>query len=509
MQHPSRARGLDKAAPLGLDGAMLLAIDQGTTSTRAMAFGLDGAPLAVEQQEFVQHYPRDGWVEHNPEEIWTKTLAVTRAVLKRLGAAPAAIGITNQRETAVLWDRKTGKPVYNAIVWQDRRGAEHCRRLVAAGHDKGIRAKTGLVVDSYFSATKLAWLLSNVEGARERAKRGELAFGTIDAFLLWRLTGGKVHATDATNASRTMLFDIGQQDWSEEMLALFEVPRAILPEVRDSAGAFGTADAALLGTAIPVTGIAGDQQAATFGQACFAQGAIKSTYGTGAFIVMNAGERMPSPAEGLLATVAWRLGGKTTYAVEGAIFNAGTAIKWLRDELKLIGVAQESEALARSLPGNRGVYFVPAFTGLGAPHWDPDARGAIFGLARDTGRAEIVRAALESACYQTRDLVDAMRGGEGGGPVLRVDGGMVQNDWMLQFLADILGAPVERPRVPETTALGAALLAGLGAGLYRSLDEVAAAWQRDRRFDPALPAAEREKLVARWRALVARVRETE
>jgi glycerol kinase len=507
---------LDKRNRLGIVAHMpvLLALDQGTTSTRAMAFGLDGAPVAVEQQEFAQHYPRDGWVEHDPEEIWTKTLAVTRAVLRRLGAPPAAIGITNQRETAVLWDRKTGKPVYNAIVWQDRRGAEHCRQLVAAGHDKVIRAKTGLVVDSYFSATKLAWLLAHVEGARERAKRGELAFGTIDTFLLWRLTGGErgsaraVHATDASNASRTMLFDIVRQDWSDELLALFEIPRAVLPEVRDSAGAFGAADAAVLGAALPITGIAGDQQAATFGQACFKPGAIKSTYGTGAFIVMNAGERMPSPAQGLLATVAWRLGGKTTYAVEGAIFNAGTAIKWLRDELKLIAAADESEPLAKGLAGNRGIYFVPAFTGLGAPHWDPDARGAIFGLTRDTGRAEIVRAALESACYQTRDLVEAMRGGRSGGEtLLRVDGGMVRNDWMLQFLADILGAPVERPRVPETTALGAAFLAGLGAGLYRSLDEIAAAWQRDRRFDPAMPTTERDALVARWRTLVGRVRE--
>jgi glycerol kinase len=487
----------------------LLAIDQGTTSTRAMAFALDGTPVAEAQQEFAQHYPRDGWVEHDPEEIWTKTLAVAREVVERSGA-PAAIGITNQRETTVVWERKTGKSIHNAIVWQDRRGADHCRRLVAEGHDKRIRAETGLVVDSYFSATKLAWLLANVAGARERAKRGELAFGTIDTFLLWRLTGGKVHATDASNASRTMLFDIARQRWSEELLALFEVPRALLPEVRDTAGAFGTTDPALFGAALPVTGIAGDQQAATFGQACFAPGSVKSTYGTGAFIVMNAGERVPAPAAGLLGTVAWRLGGKTTYAVEGAIFNAGTAIKWLRDELKLIGAAGESEALATGLPSNRGVYFVPAFTGLGAPHWDPEARGALFGLQRDTGRAEIARAALEAACYQTRDLVDAMRGGTGpggSGPLLRVDGGMVKNDWMLQFLADILGAPVERPRVAETTAMGAAFLAGLGAGLYRSLDEVAAAWQLERRFDPAMPAAERERLVARWRALVMRVRE--
>ncbi|MCW5772516.1 MAG: glycerol kinase GlpK [Rhodospirillaceae bacterium] len=489
----------------------LLAIDQGTTSTRAMAFGLDGLPRAAAQREFAQIYPRDGWVEHDPEEIWTKTLAVTREVLAKLGAPPAAIGITNQRETTLLWDRKTGAPLYNAIVWQDRRGAEQCRRLVAAGHDKLIRARTGLVVDSYFSATKLVWLLEHVPGAREQAKRGELAFGTIDSFLLWRLTGGAVHATDATNASRTMLFDIARQAWSDELLALFDIPRAVLPEVRDSAGSFGTTDPALFGTALPITGIAGDQQAATFGQACFAPGSVKSTYGTGAFIVMNAGSAVPSPAQGLLATVAWRLGGAPTYAVEGAIFNAGTAIKWLRDELKLIETAGESEALARGLGGNRGVYFIPAFTGLGAPHWDPDARGAIFGLQRDTGRADIVRAALEAACYQTRDLVDAMAGGGAdarGAALLRVDGGMVANDWMLQFLADILGRPVERPRVPETTALGAAFLAGLGAGLYGSLDEIAAAWQRDRRFDPALPASERDALVARWRDLVKRVRES-
>jgi glycerol kinase len=493
----------------------LLAIDQGTTSTRAMAFGRDGTPRAVEQQEFAQHYPRDGWVEHDPEEIWAKTVAVTKAVLARLGAPPAAIGITNQRETTLLWDRKTGKPLYNAIVWQDRRGAEHCRRLVSQGHDKLIRARTGLVVDSYFSATKLAWLLDNVPGARARAARGELAFGTVDTFLLWRLTGGEhghgraVHATDASNASRTMLFDIARQEWSAELLDLFAIPRAVLPEVRDSAADYGATAPGLLGAPIAIAGIAGDQQAATFGQACFAPGAIKSTYGTGAFIVMNAGPRVPAPAEGLLATVAWRLGGKTTYAVEGAIFNAGTAVKWLRDELKLIAAAGETEALANSLASNRGVYFVPAFTGLGAPHWDPEARGAIFGLQRDTGRAEIARAALEAACFQTADLVEAMRGGVAGGGagLLRVDGGMAQNDWMLQFLADILALPVERPRVAETTALGAAFLAGLGAGLYGSLDEIAGVWQRDRRFDAAMAPANRAALLGRWRALVARVRE--
>jgi len=485
----------------------LLAIDQGTTSTRAMAFGLDGTPRGEAQQEFAQHYPRDGWVEHDPEEIWAKTVAVTKAVIGKLGTPPAAIGITNQRETTLLWDRETGKTLYNAIVWQDRRGADHCRRLVSEGHDTLIRARTGLVVDSYFSATKLAWLLENVPGARKRAARGELAFGTIDTFLLWRLTGGKVHATDASNASRTMLFDIGRQEWSGELLELFAIPRAVLPEVRDSAADYGATAPGLFGAPIRITGIAGDQQAATFGQACFAPGAIKSTYGTGAFIVMNAGPRVPTPAAGLLATVAWRLGGKTTYAVEGAIFNAGTAVKWLRDELKLIAAAGETEDLAKNLASNRGVYFVPAFTGLGAPHWDPEARGAIFGLQRDTGRAEIARAALEAACFQTADLVEAMRGGVAGGGLLRVDGGMARNDWMLQFLADILGLPVERPRVPETTALGAAFLAGLGAGLYRSLDDIAAAWQRDRRFDPAMAPPERETLLARWRALVRRVRE--
>ena len=393
-------------------------------------------------------------------------------------------------------------------MWQDRRGAEHCRRLVAEGHDKRIRATTGLVVDSYFSATKLSWLLENVAGARAKAERGELAFGTIDTFLLSRLTGGKVHATDASNASRTMLFDIARQDWSPELLDLFGVPRAILPEVRDCAGAFGTTAPDVLGMPLPIAGMAGDQQAATFGQACFAPGTIKSTYGTGAFIVMNAGDTMPSPEAGLLATVAWRLSGKTTYAVEGAIFNAGTAVKWLRDELKLIAGAADTETMARSLASNRGVYFVPAFTGLGAPYWDPDARGAIFGLQRDTGRAEIVRAALEAACFQTADLVRAMRGGgDGSGGLLRVDGGMARNDWMLQFLADVLGAPVERPRVPETTALGAAFLAGLGVGLYRSLDDIAAAWKRDRHFDPLMPSAERDRIVGRWRNLVERVRE--
>jgi glycerol kinase len=483
--------------------AALLAIDEGTTSTRAMSFDLAGNEIARAQQAITQHYGPAGGetrVEHDAEEIWLKTLAAARTVLDETEDRIAALGITNQRETTLLWERKTGKPVARAIVWQDRRTAAHCRRLVEQGHDRRIGEITGLVVDPYFSATKLAWLLDNVDGARAAAKRGELAFGTVDSFLLWRLTGGKVHATDASNASRTMLFDIERQRWSEELLALFDIPPALLPEVRDSAGDFGTTEAALLGEALPIRGMAGDQQAATFGQACFAPGMIKSTFGTGAFVLMNAGATRPRPAKGLLATVAWRLGGAVTYAIEGAVFNAGTAIQWLRDELGLIRDAAESERLAAGLAGNRGVYFVPAFTGLGAPHWEPAAAGAIFGLRRDVGKAAIVRAALEAVAYQTQDLVAAMGGA--GERRLRVDGGMARNDWLLQFLADVFDMPVERPRMVESTALGAALLAGLGAGVYRSLAEAAAGWQCEKRCAPAMPAAEREALLGTWRSLV-------
>ncbi len=488
--------------------AALLAIDEGTTGTRAMSFDLRGNEIARAQHDITQLYGPAGGeplVEHDAEEIWRKTLAAARTVLDETDDRVAAIGIANQRETTVLWNRKTGKPVANAIVWQDRRTAPQCRRLVEQGHDRRIGEITGLVADPYFSATKLAWLLDNVAGARAAAMRGELAFGTIDSFLLWRLTGGKVHATDASNASRTMLFDIGRQAWSDELLALFDIPSALLPEVRDSAGDFGMAEAALLGEAIPIRGIAGDQQAATFGQACFEPGMIKSTFGTGAFVLMNAGETRPVPAKGLLATVAWRLDGKATYAVEGAVFNAGTAIQWLRDELGLVQDAAETERLAAALPGNRGVYFIPAFTGLGAPYWDPAASGAIFGLRRDVGKAAIVRAALEAVAYQTNDLVAAMDAGGGGARRLRVDGGMARNDWLLQFLADILAMPVERPRTIESTALGAALLAGLGAGLYGSLDEAAAGWQCEKRFEPAMPAAERARLLGTWRDLVGHV----
>ncbi len=493
------------------DGATmpaLLAIDEGTTSTRAMTFDERGAEIARAQLEIEQYHGKDTEevrVEHDPEEIWQKTLATIRTALDETDDRVVAAGITNQRETTLLWERKTGKPLGRAIVWQDRRTAPACRKLVEQGHEARIRQLTGLVVDPYFSATKLAWLLDHVDGARAMARRGELAFGTVDTFLIWRLTGRKVHATDASNASRTMLFDIERQRWSEELLALFDIPRAVLPEVRDSAGDFGTTDAQLIGEAIPLRGVAGDQQAATFGQACFTPGMIKSTYGTGAFLLMNAGDQRPEPAKGVLATIAWRLGGRTTYAVEGAVFNAGTAVKWLRDELRLIGDAAETERYAAALAGNRGVYFIPAFTGLGAPHWDPGASGAIFGLKQSVGRSEIVRAALEAVAYQTRDLIDAM----GGSNVrsVRVDGGMVGNDWLMQFLADILGIPVERPNVVESTALGAALLAGLGAGLYASPEQAASAWSCAARFEPKMPRPERDKLVGTWRMLIEHVRQ--
>jgi glycerol kinase len=489
--------------------AYILAIDQGTTSTRAMLFDADGQAKAQAQRELTQHYPQPGWVEHDADEIWQGTLETCRAVLAERSLSPrdiAAIGITNQRETTVLWERRTGRPIAKAIVWQDRRTAARCAELSAARHDELVRARTGLVIDPYFSATKIAWLLDNTPGARAAAERGELAFGTIDCFLLWRLTGGAVHATDATNAARTLLFDIHRGDWDDELLALFNVPRALLPEVRDNAGDFGGTAADLLGAPIAIAGMAGDQQAATIGQACFAPGMTKSTYGTGCFVVLNTGADAIASRQRLLTTLAYRLGGKATYAIEGSIFVAGAAIQWLRDGLGLIARADEAEALARSADPKRRVYLVPAFTGLGAPYWDADARGAIFGLTRDVGRAEIVRATLEAACYQTRDLIEAMRA-DGAAPAsLRVDGGMVVNNWFAQCLADTLGLPVERPRFTETTVLGAAALAGLGSGLYPSLDAVAAHWRRDRLFEPHKDPASREEGYAGWRDTVARVR---
>ena len=485
--------------------ARLLAIDQGTTSTRAIVFDAGGGVRAMAQRELTQHYPRPGWVEHDPEEIWGATLSVCREALDRAGPV-AGIGITNQRETTVVWDRESGEAIHPAIVWQDRRTAPQCAALRQEGLEPLFEEKTGLRLDPYFSGTKVAWILDHVAGARARAERGRLAFGTIDTFLLWRLSGGRVHATDATNASRTLLFDLRAQRWDDALLGHLRVPHAMLPEVRDSAGHFASVPRAVLGASLPITGVAGDQQAAVAGQACFEPGMIKCTYGTGCFALMNTGRSLVRSRSGLLGTVACRLDGKVIYALEGSIFIAGAAVQWLRDALGLIGEAAESEALARRLPDNEGVYLVPAFTGLGAPHWDPDARGALFGLTRDSGIAHFARAALEAVGYQTRDLAVAMAADAGRDlGVFRVDGGMAANDWLLQFLADLLDLPVERPTIIETTALGAARLAGLGLGLYPSPEALAASWRLDRRFEPAMPAGERERLVAGWEEALARV----
>ncbi len=491
---------------------LILAIDQGTTSTRAMVFDRAGEPQAVAQQEFTQHYPKEGWVEHDAEEIWGTTLGVCREALKKIDAKKAGdvacIGITNQRETTVIWDRESGKPIHKAIVWQDRRTADICRELKSAGAEAEVTRVTGLLLDPYFSATKIAWILDHVEGAREAAKRGRLAFGTTDCFLLWRLTGGKVHATDATNASRTLLFNIHDQKWDDALLERFRVPRSLMPEVKDSAADYGKCDTDLIGKPIPVTGIAGDQQAAAIGQACFSPGMIKSTYGTGCFVLLNTGEKAVASSNRMLTTVAYRIDGRVSYALEGSIFIAGAAVQWLRDGLKIIKSAAETESLAAALDSNRGVYLVPAFTGLGAPYWNPGARGALFGLTRDSGPAEFARAALESVCYQTLDLVEAM-GGDSGATLeaLRVDGGMVGNDWVMQFLADVTGLSVDRPRVTETTALGAAYLAGLGAGIFGSLDDISGDWQLERRFTPQMDPIIRNDLVAGWRRAVNKVNE--
>jgi glycerol kinase len=485
----------------------LLAIDQGTTSSRAIVFDRSGGIVSQAQREFPQYFPNDGWVEHDPEEIWSTTLAVCREALAPVGAQRiAGVGITNQRETAVIWERSTGKPIYNAIVWQDRRTVEFCQRLKDDGHEAMITEKTGLLIDPYFSATKVRWLLDNVPDARERAARGELAFGTIDSFLLWRLTGGRHHRTDATNASRTLLFDIHRQCWDEELLECFGVPAELLPQVCDSSADFGTCEPELLGAALPIGGIAGDQQAALVGQACFEQGMAKSTYGTGCFLVVNTGEQALRSQNRLLTTVGYRLGGKVTYAIEGSIFVAGAAVQWLRDGLKLIDSAIECEPLATATGYANSVYLVPAFTGLGAPYWDPKARGAILGLTRDTGIAEIVTAGLQAVCYQTSDLLQAMESDGARLKALRVDGGMVVNSWVMQFLADMTGIRVDRPQVTETTALGAAYLAGLQVGLYASLAEIGELWHCERRFQPAMDADTRERLYAGWVDAVKRVR---
>ncbi|WP_198372726.1 glycerol kinase GlpK [Roseomonas rosulenta] len=489
---------------------ILLALDQGTTSTRTIAFDAALAPLAVAQEELPQHFPSPGWVEHEPEDIWRGALSTLRNALSKAGgdaARVAGIGITNQRETTLLWDRATGRCLHRAIVWQDRRTAEHCARLRSEGLEPLLTERSGLLADPYFSATKLAWLLDNVPGARAAAERGSLAFGTVDAFLLWRLTGGRVHATDATNAARTMLFDIRRGGWDDDLLRIFRIPRAVLPEVRDCAAEFGATDATLLGAAVPVRGMAGDQQAATVGQGCFTPGMVKSTYGTGCFAMLNTGADPVASRNRLLTTIAYQLGGARTYALEGAIFVAGAAVQWLRDGLGIIRDAAEAGVLAAQADPAQQMVLVPAFTGLGAPHWDADARGAIFGLTRGSGRAEICRAALESVAFQTRDLIDAMLADwpAAGGTVLRVDGGMVASDWTMQFLADVLGAPVDRPVVRETTALGAAYLAGLQAGLLPAPGASGAThWRLERRFTPAMPRAEAARRHALWQDAVRR-----
>ena len=492
-------------------GRYILSIDQGTTSSRAMVFDADLGMRGIAQQEFKQHYPQSGWVEHEVEDIWSTTIGTCRTVLKEQGIDPsdiAAIGITNQRETTVVWNRKTGQAVTRAIVWQDRRTADYCRQLKDSGHEESVSARTGLLLDPYFSATKLNWVLENVEGARAGAEAGDLLFGTVDSYLVWRLTGGAEHATDATNASRTMLYNIGEGCWDDSLLELFDIPRRMLPEVRDSSGSFGaTAEDVFGGARIPILGVAGDQQAATVGQACFRPGMTKSTYGTGCFALMNTGPKLSLSGNKLLTTIAYQLDGRPTYALEGSIFIAGAVVQWLRDGLGIIGSAEETASLADAADATEQVYFVPAFTGLGAPYWDPDCRGAMFGLTRNTTSADIVRAALESVAYQTRDLVEAMRGDSGvsGDTVLRVDGGMAGNDWAMQAIADQLSAPVDRPTITETTALGAAYLAGLAAGLCPEPGEFAKRWELDRRFEPGVPPEESARRYQGWQDAVARL----
>jgi glycerol kinase len=488
--------------------AHILVVDQGTTSTRSILFDSAARRVGIGQREFSQHYPEPGWVEHDVEDIWRDTLATAREAIEASGIAPAdiaAMGITNQRETVVVWDRATGEPIHRAIVWQDRRTAAHCRDLKGDGVEDMVRAKTGLLIDPYFSATKLGWLLDHVGDARARAERGELAFGTIDCFLLWRLTGGRVHATDITNAARTMLYDIHHQCWDSDLCRLFGVPEALLPAVHDNAHVYGTTAPDLFGAAIPVAGMAGDQQAALFGQACFTPGSAKSTYGTGCFLLLNTGDQAITSRNRLLTTPAYRLDGKIAYALEGSIFVAGAAIKWLRDGLGIITHASQTDDLATRVPDNHGVYMVPAFVGLGAPHWDAEARGAIFGLTLGAGAAHIARAALEAVAFQTADLIDAMVADGGRHPAtLRVDGGMAANDWLCQFLANTIATPVERPTDLETTARGAAFHAGLATGIWSGLDALERAWSREARFDVAMTEERRAPLLAGWHDAVRR-----
>lgn len=492
-------------------GEYILAIDQGTTSSRAIVFDAKMKVAGAGQKEFRQIFPQSGWVEHDPEEIWESVLWSIKEAINKAGIKAgdiAAIGITNQRETTVVWERDSGKPVHNAIVWQDRRTAKDCEKLKRAGHEKTFTAKTGLLLDPYFSGTKLSWLLSNIKGARKRAQKGELCFGTIDTFLIWRLTGGKSFVTDATNASRTLMFNIEKNRWDEKLLGILDVPKEMLPEVKDCAADFGITEKDLFGAEIPILGVAGDQHAATIGQACFAPGMLKSTYGTGCFALLNTGQDIVRSKNRLLTTIAYRLDGKTTYALEGSIFVAGAAVQWLRDGLKIIETASQTGELADKADPSQEVYLVPAFVGLGAPWWDAEARGAIFGLTRGTGPAEFARAALEAVCYQTGDLLDAMhkdwKNNGNGETVLRVDGGMVASDWTMQRLSDIIDAPVDRPVILETTALGAAWLAGSRAGVWPDMEAFAKAWSRDKRFEPAMEVSTRKAKVKGWRDAVRR-----
>ena len=488
-----------------MTNGVILALDQGTTSSRAMAIGLDGQVIASAQEEFPQIFPQSGWVEHDPEAIWRTQRRTAEQTVERLGDRRiAAIGVTNQRETVVVWDRKTGESIHNAIVWQDRRTASRTQDLASRGHEAMVNERTGLVLDPYFSASKISWILDAVPGARERAARGELAAGTIDCFLIWRLTGGRVHATDATNASRTALYDIRTCRWDDDLCKLFNVPPSLLPEVKDSADDYGVTD--LFGPTLPIRGVAGDQQAALVGQAGFHAGDVKSTYGTGAFLVLNTGAERKRSTSRLLATIAYRVAGKTTYALEGSVLSAGSTIQWLRDELKIIRDGAHAGELAASIEDTSGVHLVPAFTGLGAPHWDSDARGAILGLQRGSTIAHIARAALESAAFQTAELLEAMSKDGVAPQTLRVDGGMSRNDWLLQFMADILRIEVVRPKNVETTVLGAAILAAVGLGEFSSLDEAAALWRLDRNFTPKMPVGERDQRLAAWKQAVARIR---
>ncbi|HCL67222.1 MAG TPA: glycerol kinase [Rhizobium sp.] len=491
-------------------GGFVLAIDQGTTSSRAIVFDGEMRIVGVGQKEFPQHFPRSGWVEHDPEDIWQSVLSSIHDALARARIEArqiSAIGITNQRETTLVWERESGKPIHNAIVWQDRRTASYCEKLKRQDLEKLFVKKTGLLLDPYFSGTKLSWTLSNVKGARARAAKGDLCFGTVDTYLIWRLTGGRSFVTDATNASRTLMFNIADNGWDDDLLEILRIPAAMLPEVKDCAADFGVTDPEVFGAAVPILGVAGDQQAATIGQACFQPGMMKSTYGTGCFALLNTGEDMVRSRNRLLTTIAYRIDGKTTYALEGSIFVAGAAVQWLRDGLKIIGDAREAGVLADKADPNQQVYLVPAFTGLGAPWWDPDARGAIYGMTRNTGPAEFARAALEAVCYQTRDLLDAMHKdwrNAGDETVLRVDGGMVASDWTMQRLADLLESPVDRPAITETTALGAAFLAGSRAGVWPGMEAFAKAWARDRRFEPQMDEKTRTTKLKGWRNAVQR-----